>query len=96
MLWLPIPSLMFYEDSDSYLLIIDGQQRIKSILLFVGAINKESASRHEKSMCNFTLIGLVKDGPYYNKSYVNFMKRKNARLERYCILIGLIVVHIVH
>ncbi len=81
---------MFYEDSDSYLLIIDGQQRIKSILLFVGAINKESASRHEKSMCNFTLTGLVKDGPYYN------MKRKNARLERYCILIGLIVVHIVH
>ncbi|MBQ4521626.1 MAG: DUF262 domain-containing protein [Lachnospiraceae bacterium] len=76
MLGLPIPSLMFYEDSDSYLLIIDGQQRIKSILLFVGAINKENATRHEKSMCNFTLTGLAKDSPYYNKSYADFTDKE--------------------
>lgn len=78
MLGLPIPSLMFYEDSDSYLLIIDGQQRIKSILLFVGAIKKEDAStsRHEKSMCNFTLTGLAKDSPYYNRTYNDFTEKE--------------------
>lgn len=76
MLGLPIPSLMFYEDSDSYLLIIDGQQRIKSILLFVGAINRENATRHEKSMCSFTLTGLAKDSPYYNKSYSDFTDKE--------------------
>lgn len=81
MLGLPIPSLMFFEDSDSYLLIIDGQQRIKSILLFVGAINKENATRHEKSMCNFTLTGLAKDSPYYEKSYSDFTDKEKRKLK---------------
>lgn len=86
MLGLPIPSLMFYEDSDSYLLIIDGQQRIKSILLFVGAISKDNASRHEKSMCNFTLTGLAKDSPYCNRAYCDFTDKEKRILKNKCSL----------
>lgn len=76
MLGLPIPSLMFYEDSDSYWLVIDGQQRIKSILLFVGAIDKTTATNREKNMCNFTLTGLAPDSPYTNRSYSDFSEKE--------------------
>lgn len=76
MLDIPIPSLMFYEDKESYMQIIDGQQRIKSILLFTGAIDKNSASPHEKSMCKFTLTGLANDSPYNNRSYDDFSPKE--------------------
>lgn len=86
MLGLPIPSLMFYEDSDSYLQIIDGQQRIKSILLFVGAINKDDASKHEKTMCNFTLKGLAKDSPFYDRAYCDFTDKEKRMFRNKCSL----------
>lgn len=89
MLGLPIPSLMVYEDKDSYLLVIDGQQRIKSILLFVGAINTDTASKHskhEKSLCNFKLKGLADDSIYKNKSYNDFTEKEKRIFKNKCSL----------
>ena len=89
MLGLPIPSLMVYEDKDSYLLVIDGQQRIKSILLFVGAINTDTASKHSKhetSLCNFKLKGLADDSIYKNKSYNDFTEKEKRIFKNKCSL----------
>ena len=36
LLGVPIPSLMFYQDAESNQLVVDGQQRIKSIIFFIG------------------------------------------------------------
>ena len=36
LLKVPIPSLMFYQDANANQLIVDGQQRIKSIIYFIG------------------------------------------------------------
>ena len=75
MLGLPIPSLMFYEDAESSQLIVDGQQRMKSILFFVGAMH-DDLSREEQNRLNFKLKGLSKDSPYYNKSYNDFSENE--------------------
>lgn len=72
MLGLPIPSLMFYQDSQSYLLIIDRQQRIKTILLFSGKIDINNLSKYEKSLYKFKLTGLSPESPFYNRKYEDF------------------------
>lgn len=71
MLKLPIPTLMFIADETNNL-IIDGQQRIKSILYFIGAIKPEDISDKEQKFINFRLQGLPKDSPWENKSFSDF------------------------
>lgn len=75
MLGLPIPSLMFYEDAESTQLIVDGQQRMKTILFFVGEVT-ENLSKDEKNRLNFKLQGLSKDSPYYEKTYNDFSENE--------------------
>lgn len=66
---IPIPSIMLYQDSSNKLHIIDGQQRIKSILYFTGNFNKDKVDPLDKKYINFRLKGLSKDSPYYEKTY---------------------------
>lgn len=72
MLGLPIPSLMFYEDAKSRQLIVDGQQRMKTILFFVGEVDINSLDKEERNRNSFRLTGLSKESKYYNKSYSDF------------------------
>lgn len=47
---IPFPSIMLYKDSNKKFHIIDGQQRIKSILYFTGDFNKDSIDPLDKSI----------------------------------------------
>lgn len=80
MLELPIPTLMFYVDENENNLIIDGQQRIKSILYFVGAIKKEEAPIKEHKYLNFKLTGLPSGSPWENKRYTDFSQKDVKKL----------------
>lgn len=71
MLKLPIPTLMFLAD-ESCNLIIDGQQRIKSILYFIGAIKPDEVSAKEQKFINFKLRGLPDNSPWENLSFSEF------------------------
>lgn len=66
---LPIPTLMFYQDSNARQVVIDGQQRLKTILFFRGDIPSENLTPEEKKMLNFRLKGLSKDNKYYDIKY---------------------------
>lgn len=72
MLNLPIPTLMFLIDGDNNKLIIDGQQRIKSILYFIGAIESEEISEREQKFIKFKLQGLPNGSPWQGKSFSDF------------------------
>lgn len=66
---IPFPSIMLYKDSDKKFHIIDGQQRIKSILYFTGNFNKDSIDPLDKKYINFRLKGLSDKSPYYEKTF---------------------------
>lgn len=72
MLDLPIPTLMFLVDSENNNLIIDGQQRIKSILYFIGAIKSEEVNDREQKFIKFKLQGLPNGSPWQGKSFSDF------------------------
>lgn len=78
MLGLPIPSLMFYQDKNGVQQIVDGQQRIKSILFFVGNVGDQKLSKEEENRIKFKLTGLSDDSEFYNKDFEHFSpKQKN-------------------
>lgn len=79
MLELPIPTLMFIVDETNNL-IIDGQQRMKSILYFVGAIKADEVSTKEQKFINFKLQGLPKDSPWENKAFSEFSPKDKKKL----------------
>ena len=64
---LPVPPVFFYIDEDNKNLVIDGQQRIMSIVFFLeGYFGREST--HGKRQV-FRLAGLDKKSPYHNLSF---------------------------
>lgn len=78
MLGLPIPSLMFYQDKNGVQQIVDGQQRIKSILFFVGNVGDQKLSKEEENRIKFKLTGLSDDSEFCNKDFEHFSpKQKN-------------------
>lgn len=71
LLGVPIPSLMFYKDANSTQLIVDGQQRIKSILFFIGddSIDLTKFSEDERKRYKFALTGLSPESKYNGKTF---------------------------
>lgn len=71
LLGVPIPSLMFYQDAKSKQLVVDGQQRIKSILYFVGDLNLNlnDIPKEEYNRYKFKLTGLSENSKYEGKSF---------------------------
>lgn len=80
MLDLPIPTLMFLVDEYGNNLIIDGQQRIKTILYFIGAIKPEEVSPKEYKFINFKLQGLPKNSPWENLDFEHFSEVDKKKL----------------
>lgn len=82
MLDLPIPSFMFYEDAESNQLIVDGQQRMKSIIFFVGddSVDISKLSDKERERYKFELTGLSKDSKYKEKTFQNLDEKDRKRL----------------
>jgi len=68
LLGLPVPPVFFYQDrGDSGLLVVDGQQRLRSIVyFFAGLFGEAGAGKTAKS---FNLTGLDEHSPYYDVTY---------------------------
>lgn len=86
LLEIPIPSLTFYEDEDSNQLIVDGQQRMKSIILYTGNATTNQLTNEEKDLIGFKLKGLSKDSKYHNLSYTQLSEKDKRKLMYRCKL----------
>lgn len=65
-LGLPVPPIFLYTDSDASLLVIDGQQRLKSVAYFFeGYFGEESRGKRPV----FKLTGFESDNPLADKTY---------------------------
>ncbi|HZX78924.1 DUF262 domain-containing protein [Lysobacter sp.] len=64
---LPVPQAFFYVESDSRNLVIDGLQRIMSIVYFLKGYFGEESYQGKKTV--FRLTGLSERSPYFKKTY---------------------------
>jgi hypothetical protein len=77
---LPVPPVFFYIDEKNRNLVIDGQQRILSVVFFMeGYFGKEST--HGKRLV-FRLSGLGEDSPYNNKRFVDLDESDQRKLKQ--------------
>ncbi|WP_412064675.1 DUF262 domain-containing protein [Rhizobium sp. SYY.PMSO] len=79
LLGLPVPQVFFYIDNENKNLVIDGQQRILSIIFFFeGLFGFENLQGRRQV---FRLSGLAKDSPYYNKRYEDLSTSDQRRVK---------------
>jgi hypothetical protein len=79
LLGLPVPPIfLFASKDDARQLVVDGQQRMKSVFYFFDGIFGEE-SRDKKLV--FRLKGLAEQSPYYNKTYVEMSEKDQRRLK---------------
>ena len=65
---LPVPPVFFYQDrGDNKLLVVDGQQRLRSIVYFFSGLFGEAGSGKKAS--SFNLLGLDEESPYFQATY---------------------------
>ena len=77
---LPVPPVFFYIDDDNINLVIDGQQRILSIVFFFeGYFGKESTQGKRQV---FRLTGLAEKSPYYNKRFEDLEEADQRKLKQ--------------
>ncbi len=68
LLGLPVPPVFFYQDrKDSHLLVVDGQQRLRSIVYFFSGLFGEPET--EKKVTTFNLTGLGDKNPYQGVTF---------------------------
>jgi uncharacterized protein with ParB-like and HNH nuclease domain len=79
LLGLPVPQVFFYIDSENKNLVIDGQQRITSVVFFFeGYFGSENLQGRRQV---FKLSGLSKKSPYYNKKYEDLTTVEQRKLK---------------
>jgi len=79
LLGLPVPQVFFYIDDENRNLVIDGQQRILSIVYyFDGYFGSENI--HGKRQV-FRLKGLDEKSPYFNKKFVELDEKSQRKLK---------------
>lgn len=79
LLGLPVPQVFFYVDEGNKSIVIDGQQRILSVVYFFeGYFGSESI--HGKRQV-FRLKGLDEDSPYANKKFVDLDEAAQRKLK---------------
>jgi uncharacterized protein DUF262 len=90
LLGLPVPPIFMYTDSENIQMVVDGQQRLKSIgYFFEGYFGPEDRGRRPV----FRLIGLNEKSPYINKTFAEleanepivFRKLKDGVLRAFII-----------
>ena len=79
LLGLPVPQVFFYIDENNKNIVIDGQQRILSIIYYLeGYFGTESI--HGKRQV-FRLQGLDENNPYYKKRFVDLDEADQRKLK---------------
>jgi uncharacterized protein with ParB-like and HNH nuclease domain len=77
---LPVPPVFFYIDEHNKNLVIDGQQRIMSIVFFMkGFFGRESTQGRRQV---FRLSGLDEKSPYYNKRFSELEEDDQRKLKQ--------------
>ncbi|MBI4776816.1 MAG: DUF262 domain-containing protein [Deltaproteobacteria bacterium] len=77
---LPVPPVFFYIDDENRNLVIDGQQRILSVVFFFeGYFGKESTQGRRLV---FRLTGLGEKSPYHNKRYEDLEESDQRKLRQ--------------
>lgn len=77
---LPVPPVFFYIDENNKNLVIDGQQRIMSVVFFLdGYFGKESTQGKRQV---FRLSGLSKTGPFNNKKFDELDEASQRKLKQ--------------
>lgn len=80
MLGLPVPPIFLYTDKKTNNLVIDGQQRLKSIFYFFGEPGINKLNEREEKLLSFRLKGLPELSPWYEKSYDDFTHEEKNKL----------------
>lgn len=75
---LPVPQAFFFVEADSRNLVIDGLQRIMSIVYFFSGVFGEESFQGKKTV--FRLTGLNEKSPYAGKTYENLSDSDKRKL----------------
>src|SRR5690606_22122035 len=79
LLGLPVPQVFFYIDADNTNLVIDGQQRILSVVFyFEGYFGSENLQGRRQV---FRLTGLSKGSPYAGKRFEDLSQTEQRKLK---------------
>jgi len=80
LLGLPVPPVFFYIDDENKNLVIDGQQRILSVVFFFeGYFGFENLQGRRQV---FRLFGLDEKSPFYRKKYEDFSESDKRKLKK--------------
>lgn len=77
---LPVPPVFFYIDDENENLVIDGQQRIRSIAYFLEGYFGEEDHKGKRQI--FKLAGLNKKSPYHEKTFADLSKSDQRKLKQ--------------
>jgi hypothetical protein len=75
---LPVPQAFFYVDSDNRSLVIDGLQRVMSIVYFFSGYFGDETYQGKKTV--FRLTGLSEKSPYAGKRYEDLSEQDQRKL----------------
>lgn len=75
---LPVPQVFFYISEKNSSLVIDGQQRIKSVIFFLEGYFGEENYQGKRQV--FRLSGLDAKSPYYNRRFVDLEEADQRKL----------------
>ncbi|KTE26609.1 MULTISPECIES: DUF262 domain-containing protein [unclassified Sphingopyxis] len=79
LLGLPVPQVFFYIDGENKNLVIDGQQRIMSVIYFFEGYFGPENMQGRRSV--FRLTGLSKGSPYSGKKFVDLTEQEQRKLK---------------
>ena len=80
LLGLPVPAIFLFTDATkNEQLVLDGQQRLKTLVYFFEGFFDEEANGRRKV---FKLIGLNEKSPYYNKTYKDLEETDQAAFNK--------------
>lgn len=77
---LPVPPVFFYIDEENKNLVIDGQQRIMSVVFFLEGYFGHESTQGRRLV--FRLSGLGDKNPYHNKRFVDLDESNQRKLKQ--------------
>jgi hypothetical protein len=77
---LPVPPVFFYIDEENKNLVIDGQQRIMSVVFFLEGYFGRESTHGKRSV--FRLKGLGDKNPYLNKKFIDLDDSDQRKLKQ--------------
>lgn len=76
---LPVPPIFFYIDDDNKSLVIDGQQRLLSVIFYFDEYFGPETSKGKRQI--FRLTGLNEKSPFFNKRFSELDAKDRRKLE---------------